>query len=338
MKRTIVILSAVFALISFQAFADTKTLEQRVADLEKSAPSLPAGMFVNGNIEMFYDPDTYDSDIDTRAEVFVGLQSEIDGPIDWAGAGTRFDSQYSLDTTLNNTLVEKQIGVGLGNTRLYVGETDAQRLGFAKTAKIGLPLIITEANSRIDHNEKIVLTFGGWENNNEFDFDEHRLSRDLPIGFTVGYDAEASTVYLGGTVSLAGFAELSYMQIGNKSNITDNELNQQGVALGSQVLRRYGIPVGFGVEVWDDKNTGLAKDDRVDFGVMYHYTKETMFTYHRVLNDDLGTDGTYLGVVHTVGPVETGFYYHTDVTNTSVWTGATTDRDDSIKATLKYKF
>ena len=69
MKRTIVILSALFALMSYQAFADTKTLEQRVADLEKSAPSLPAGMFVNGNIEMYYDPDTYDSNFDSRAEV-----------------------------------------------------------------------------------------------------------------------------------------------------------------------------------------------------------------------------------------------------------------------------
>ena len=109
MKRTIVILSALFALISFQAFADTKTLEERVTDLEKSAPTLPTGMFVNGNIEVFYDPDTYDSDFDTRAEVFVGLQSELDGPIDWAGASTRFDSQYSLDTTLNNTIVEKSL-------------------------------------------------------------------------------------------------------------------------------------------------------------------------------------------------------------------------------------
>ena len=338
MKKTL-IMSVIFSLVAITgAVADTKTLEERVADLEKSAPTLPTGLFVNGNVEMYYDPDLYDSDIDSRAEVFVGLQSELEGPLSWAGASGRFDSHYSLDTTKNNTVVEKQIGVGLGNTRLYVGETDAQRLGFAKTAKIGLPLIITEPNSRIDHNEKVVITFGGWNNNNEFDFDEHRLSRDLPIGFTLGYDSAASTVYLGGTVSLAGFAELSYMQIGDKNNITDNELNQQGVSLGSQVLRRYNIPVGFGVEVWDDKNTGLAKDDRVDFGIMYNYSRETMFTAHRVLNDDLGTDGTYLGVVHTVGPVETGFYYHTDVTNTSVWTGATTDRDDSIKATLKYKF
>ena len=103
MKRTIVIMSAIFALMSFQALADTKTLEERVVDLEKSTPSLPTGMFINGNVEVFYDPDTYDSDFDTRAEVFVGIQSEIDGPIEWAGASTRFDSQYSLDTTLNNT-------------------------------------------------------------------------------------------------------------------------------------------------------------------------------------------------------------------------------------------
>lgn len=181
MKKTL-IMSVIFSLVTITgALADTKTLEQRVADLEKSAPTLPTGLFVNGNVEMYYDPDLYDSDIDSRAEVFVGLQSELDGPLSWAGASSRLDSHYSLDTTKNNTVVEKQIGVGLGNTRFYVGETDAQRLGFAKTAKIGLPLIITEPNSRIDHNEKVVITFGGWTNNNEFDFDEHRLSRDLPM-------------------------------------------------------------------------------------------------------------------------------------------------------------
>ncbi len=139
---------------------DSKTLEQRVANLENTMPKLPNGLFVNGEIEMFIDEDTYTSGIDSRAEVFVGMQNEVEaGPIDWAGGSARFDSHYSLNTALNNTIVEKQMGLGFGNTRLYLGETDAQRLGFAKTSKIGAPLVITESNSRIDHNEKVVLTF-----------------------------------------------------------------------------------------------------------------------------------------------------------------------------------
>ena len=78
---------------------ESKTLEQRVADLEKSAPSLPSGLFINGEIEMYYDEDTYNSHIDSRAEIITGLQSEIDaGPIDWAGGSARFDSHYSLNT------------------------------------------------------------------------------------------------------------------------------------------------------------------------------------------------------------------------------------------------
>ena len=338
MKKTI-IMSMLFALIGFQAIADEKTLEQRVADLEASAPSLPAGLFVNGEIEIYYDEDTYDSGIDSRAEIITGLQSDVDaGPVTWAGGSARFDSHYSLNTALNNTVVEKQMGLGIGeNTRIYLGETDAQRLGFAKTPKIGVPLIITESNSRIDHNEKVVLTFGGWENNNEFDFDTHKMTRDLPIGASIGYDANTEKAYAGVTVNLMGYAEASYMQIGDKDGLTDWDNNQQGYAIGTS-LYRWDIPVVLGVEMWDDKNTGTyTKENRMDYGIMYGLSDEVQLGFHRVENDDLGTNGDYLSAVYTQGPVEMGVYYHMTESQ-NLGTGVITENDDSIKASIKYKF
>jgi len=337
MKKTI-LMSVLFALASFGAMADEKTLEQRVTELEANAPSLPSGLFINGEIEMYYDPDTYTSDIDSRAEIITGLQGELDaGPINWAGGSARFDSHYSLNTALNNTIVEKQMGLGVGNARIYLGETDAQRLGFAKTPKIGVPLIITESNSRIDHNEKIVLTFGGWDNNNEFDFDTHSLKRDLPIGGSIAYDANTEKVYAGLTASLMGYAEVSYMQIGGKDDITDTDKNQQGYAIGTS-LYRWDIPVVLGVEMWDDKNTGTyTKENRMDYGVMYGLTDEVQLGFHRVENDDLGTNGDYLSAVYTQGPVEMGVYYHMTESQ-NLGTGVITENDDSVKASIKYKF
>ena len=339
MKKTI-LSSLLLALVAFvtPATAEEKTLEQRVSDLEASAPSLPAGLFVNGELEIYYDDDTYTSDIDSRAEIITGLQSDVDaGPINWAGGSARFDSHYSLDTTLNNTIVEKQLGLGVGNTRIYLGETDAQRLGFAKTPKIGVPLIITEANSRIDHNEKVVLTFGGWDNNNEFDFDTHSMNRDLPIGGSIAYDANTETLYAGLTANLMGYAEVSYMQIGDKDGITDTDNNQQGWAIGTS-LYRWDIPVVLGVEMWDDKNTGAyTKENRMDYGVMYGLTEQVQLGFHRVENDDLGTNGDYLSAVYTQGPVEMGVYYHMTESQ-NLGTGAITENDDSVKASIKYKF
>jgi hypothetical protein len=334
-------MSMLFALVAFvtPATAEEKTLEQRVSDLEASAPSLPAGLFVNGELEIYYDDDTYTSDIDSRAEIITGLQSDIDaGPLTWAGGSARFDSHYSLDTTLNNTIVEKQMGLGIGeNTRIYLGETDAQRLGFAKTPKIGVPLIITESNSRIDHNEKMVVTFGGWNNNNEFDFDTHSLSRDLPVGGSIAYDANTETLYAGVTASLMGYAEVSYMQVGDKDGITDWDNNQQGWAIGTS-LYRWDIPVVLGVEKWDDKNTGTyTKEDRMDYGIMYGLTDEVQLGFHRVENDDLGTNGDYLSAVYTQGPVEMGVYYHMTESQ-NLGTGVITENDDSMKASIKYKF
>jgi len=340
MKKTI-LSSLLLALVAFAApaTAEEKTLEQRVSDLEASAPSLPAGLFVNGELEIYYDDDTYSSDIDSRAEIITGLQSDVDaGPITWAGGSARFDSHYSLDTTLNNTIVEKQMGLGIGeNTRIYLGETDAQRLGFAKTPKIGVPLIITESNSRIDHNEKMVITFGGWNNNNEFDFDTHSLGRDLPVGGSIAYDANTETLYAGVTASLMGYAEVSYMQVGDKDGITDSDNNQQGWAIGTS-LYRWDIPVVLGVEKWDDKNTGTyTKEDRMDYGIMYGLTDEVQLGFHRVENDDLGTNGDYLSAVYTQGPVEMGVYYHMTESQ-NLGTGVITENDDSMKASIKYKF
>ena len=339
MKKTI-LSSLLLALVAFvtPATAEEKTLEQRVSDLEASAPSLPAGLFVNGELEIYYDDDTYTSDFDSRAEIITGLQSDIDaGPVTWAGGSARFDSHYSLDTSLNNTIVEKQLGLGLGNTRIYLGETDAQRLGFAKTPKVGVPLIITESNSRIDHNEKLVLTFGGWDNNNEFDFDTHSLKRDLPIGGSIAYDANTETLYAGLTANLMGYAEVSYMQIGDKDGITDTDNNQQGWAIGTS-LYRWDIPVVLGVEMWDDKNTGAyTKENRMDYGVMYGLTEQVQLGFHRVENDDLGTNGDYLSAVYTQGPVEMGVYYHMTESQ-NLGTGVITENDDSVKASIKYKF
>ena len=339
MKHTTLMLAVLLSLtITTGATADdSKTLEQRVANLENTMPKLPNGLFVNGEIEMFIDEDTYTSGIDSRAEIITGLQSEVEaGPIDWAGGSARFDSHYSLNTSLNNTIVEKQMGLGFGNTRLYVGETDAQRLGFAKTSKIGAPLVITESNSRIDHNEKVVLTFGGWDNNNEFDFDKHKISKEMPVGASLGYDANSETVYAGLTANLMGLAEVSYMQIGSKDDIMGDK-NQQGYAIGTS-LYRFDIPVVLGVEMWDDKNTGTyTKENRMDYGAMYGLTDEVTLGYHRVENDDIGTNGDYLSAVYAQGPIEMGAYYHMTESQ-NLGTGVVTENDNSIKASIKYKF
>ena len=340
MKQLIITLAILFG-VSFTAQADTattKSLEDRVEALENKTVSIPDGIFFNGEIEMYYDEDTYSSHWDSRAEIITGIQSDIDaGALNWAGGSMRYDSHYSLDTTLNNTITEKQMGLGFGNSRVYIGETDAQRLGFAKTPKIGVPLIITESNSRIDHNEKVVLTFGGWNNNNEFDFDTHSIERDLPVGASIGYDANTEKAYMGVTASLMGYAEVSYMQIGDKDGLTDWDNNQQGYAIGTS-LYRWDIPVILGVEMWDDKNTGTyTKEDRMDYGISYGLTDEVMLGFHRVENDDLGTNGDYLSAVYTQGPVEMGVYYHMTESQ-NLGTGVITENEDSMKASIKYKF
>ena len=164
----------------------------------------------------------------------------------------------------------------------------------------------------------------------------------MPVGGVIGYDANTETAYVGATVNVAGYFDVSYMQIGNSDNITDTDLNQQGYSIGGST-HRWGVPMVWGVEVWDDKNTGTyTKDNRIDYGVLYSETDELAVTYHRLENDDLGWDGNHYGAVYTVaagtgGELEMGLYLH-DREQTSTFTGAKTTPDDNILATLKYKF
>lgn len=370
----LLVVSLVAMLFSIAALAEEKTLEQRVSDLENTVDgySIPEGFFINGNIEGYYDDRTYDSGWDSRAELQLGIETDLQSDalgINWVGGTMKIDSHYSLDTTQNNKLVEKQLGFGNDFARLYIGETDAQRMGFAKTPKISAPLIYTENNYRIDHNEKTVLTFGGWQYDNEFDFDSYRLSRETPWGVAIGYDNNNDVTYATGTVSLMGYADLSYMRISAPSASSNddccqyipfnvgglgNKKDQEGIAIGGS-LHRFGIPMLWGIEKWDDKNAGnfltdQAKKDRWDYGVMYNVTKSTYVTAHRTENDDLGYTGNYYGIVHNVvqnydpskradkqDGLEIGLYFH-DKEQTSVFTGTKTDFKSDILASIRYKF
>lgn len=284
-----------------------------------------SGIFYDGNIEMYIDGEWPEGDMSSRAEVFAGFQTELDGgPVTWAGAGARYDTNYSLDRTLDDTIQEKQLGFGIGNTRVYIGETDAQRLGFAKTSKMGAPVIIIEPNSRIDHKEKVVVTFGGWENNDEFKFNQYRLKRDMPFGGVVGWDPESKTMYAGATARVS-ILDVSYMQIS-----TDGKATQRGYSVGTS-FHRMGVPVALGVEQWDD-----GGQIRRDYGMMYNVSKEVMLTAHRVEDDDIGFTYNYFGAVYNQGPMEYGLWFHQDKKMVGRYGNA--DFDDSLKATIKYKF
>ena len=142
---------------------------------------LPNGFFINGEIEGYYDDKTYDSGWDSRGELQFGVETSLPDNelnIDWVGGTTTIDSHYALNTADNNKLVEKQLGFGNDSARIYIGETDAQRMGFAKIKTWSDPH--TETNYRIDHREKTVLTFGGWQYDNEFDFDSPDRKRKAP--------------------------------------------------------------------------------------------------------------------------------------------------------------
>ncbi len=351
------VLAVLFATLATGTLADDAGLENRVKALESSMPNLPAGLYVNGEIEGIYDDKTYDSGWDSRAELQVGISQDLDIDknmlnLNWVGATMTYDSDYALDSTLDNTIVEKQLGFGNNFATIYVGETDAQRIGFAKTSKIGAPIIITESSSRLDHNEKTVLVLGGFEKETESEFDAYRLKREKPWGVVVGYDNNEDSLYASATVSLLGLADVSYMIIdttaaGSASYTTDTR--QEGYAIGG-TLRRWDIPMQWGVELWDDKDTGLASDDRIDMGVMYNVTPATYVTAHRTMNDDLGYDGNYYGVVHNVyanydagkrsdkqDGLEIGLYLH-DKSGTSTITGADYADTTSILGSVKYKF
>ena len=344
-------LTIAFAAVLFTAPAKAETLEERVAKLEKNVPNLPNGFFVNGEVEGFYDDKTYDSGWDSRAELQLGISTDLPKNhlnIDWAGASMTYDTHYSLNTSLNNTVQEKQIGVGNDTARIYFGETDAQRMGFAKTPKISAPLIFTETNYRIDHREKTVITFGGWEYDNEFDFDAYRLKRETPWGISLGWDNDGNVGYATGTVSLMGYADVSYMKIQGVENAGTKD--QQGYSIGGS-LHRFGTPLLWGVEIWDDGNTGThTKKDRLDYGVMYNVNQNVYVTAHRTENDDLGYDGNYYGLVYNIyqnydptkrpdkqDGLEMGVYYH-DKAGTNVYTGAAHPETQQILASVKYKF
>ena len=355
MKKVAITLAVLMGLTTSALADDTKTMEQRVSNLESNMPNLPSGLYVNGEVQGFYDDKTYDSGWDSRAELQVGIDQDLGEnalDINWVGATMTYDSDYALDSTLDNTLVEKQLGFGNDFARLYVGETDAQRIGFAKTSKIGAPIIITESSSRLDHNEKTVLVFGGFQKENEFEFDAYRLSKEQPWGATIGYDNNEDSLYASATVSLLGYADVSYMMIdtkasGSASYTTDTK--QEGYAIGG-TLRRWNIPMQWGVELWDDKDTGRASDDRIDMGVMYNVTPTTYVTAHRTENDDLGYDGNYYGIVHNVyasydpskradkqDGLEVGLFFH-DKGGVNVFTGADYVETQQILGSIKYKF
>ena len=355
MKKQVATLAILFSLLSSMVLADgtdqNKNLESRVEALENSMPNIPNGFFVNGNVEGFYDDKTYDSGWDSRGELQLGIETDLPENnlnINWAGGSFKYDSHYALDTSLNNTMVEKQLGFGNDTARIYLGETDAQRMGFAKTPKISAPLIFTETNYRIDHREKTVLTFGGWEYDNEFDFDSYRLDREQPWGVSLGWDNDGNVGYYTGTVSLLGYADVSYMRIDGVEDA--GTADQEGYSIGGS-LHRFGVPMLWGVELWDDGNTGTyTKDDRLDYGVMYSVTQSTYVTAHRTENDDLGYDGNYYGIVHNIvtdydstrradkqDGIKMGLYYH-DKSGTNVFTGAAHAETQQVLASIKYKF
>jgi hypothetical protein len=342
----------IFLLMTSISLADEnkiKLLEERIDKLENKALSLPDGIFINGEVEAYYDDKTYDSGYDSRGELQLGIKQNIDNPyINYIGGSTKYDTHYSLDTSLNNTLVEKQLSFGNDDYRLFLGETDAQRYGFAKTPKISAPLIFTETNYRIDHREKTVLAFGGFKWDDEFDFDSYRLKRETPWGVSLGWDNDGNVFYGTGTVSLMGYADLSYMTISGPEETTKGD--QEGWAIGGS-LHRFGVPLIWGYEIWDDKNTGSqASKDRIDYGGLLSITDSTYVTAHRTENDDLGYTGNYYGVVYnlytdtdtTKRPdkrtgLEFGLYYH-DKEQTSVYTGRYTDINPQLLGSIRFKF
>tara|TARA_B110000483_G_scaffold111057_1_gene135141 strand:+ start:1398 stop:2354 length:957 start_codon:yes stop_codon:yes gene_type:complete len=283
------------------------------------------GMYLNGNVEIYIDETYPEGTINPRAEAFFGYETEIDHPFaSWVGAGARFDTNYSLDRTKDNQIQEVQMGAEIGyNTRLFMGNTDVQRLGFAKTSKIGAPVIITNHNSRIDHNTKVAVTFGGWDYDDEFKFNTYKLTKELPVGGVLAYDMEANALYASATARIA-IVDLSYM-------IIENDVETQtGMSAGIN-LRPFGIAGGLGIEQWED-----AGNTRTDYGAMYSVNRNVLLAAHRVEGDDVGFTHNYFSVLHTKNDVELGLHYHQGKSLTM--RGRTIDIDDSLKATIKYNF
>jgi len=327
-------------------------LEKRISQLESNKIDLPKGLFIHGNVEAYYDDRTYDSGFDSRAEIQIGIQQSLNNKyLNWIGASALYDTYYDADHTKDNTIVNKQIGLGADYYRLYLGETDAQRLGFAKTPKIGAPIIITQPNSRIDHGEKTVLAIGGFQWDNEFEFDSYRLKKDVPFGAVLGFDNLTNTYYSSLTVNALGLFDVSYMRIDSPktTGYYTTSKAQEGWSIGG-TLYRWNIPLVWGVELWDDKDTGLAGKQRFDVGGLYSINENLYVTAHRTEHDDLGYTGNYYGLVYQIMTqddkdkrpdkrkgLEFGLYLH-DKEKTSVYTGAHTDYGNQIIGSIRYKF
>jgi hypothetical protein len=342
-------------LLTSVSLADEKKisdLEKRIQNLESNKIDLPKGLFIHGNVEAYYDDRTYDNGFDSRAEIQIGIQQTLNNPyVNWIGASSLYDSYYDADHDKDNSLVNKQIGLGNDYYRLYLGETDAQRLGFAKTPKIGAPIIITQTNSRIDHGEKAVLAIGGFQWDNEFEFDSYRLKKDMPYGVVLGFDNLTNTYYSSATVGVLGLFDVSYMRIDSpaKAGYYTTSKHQEGLSIGG-ALHQWGIPAIWGIEVWDDKDTGLASKKRFDIGGLYSVNDNFYLTAHRTEHDDLGYTGNYYGVVYQIMTqddadkrpdkrkgLEFGLYLH-DKEKTSVYTGTHTDYGNQIIGSIRYKF
>jgi hypothetical protein len=145
-----------------------------------------------------------------------------------------------------------------------------------------------------------------------------------------------------------GYADVSYMRIDGIEDAGTEA--QEGYAVGGS-LHRFDIPMLWGVEVWDDGNTGTyTKDNRLDYGVMYNVTDAMYVTAHRTENDDMGYDGNYYGVVYNIIPnfdstqradkqdgIEMGLYFH-DKSGTNIYTGQPHAETEQVLASIKYKF
>ena len=141
-----------------------------------------------------------------------------------------------------------------------------------------------------------MLTFGGWQYDNEFDFDSPDYSKKSSLGVALAYDNNNNVYYGTATVDVV----LQKYSICTPGPEDTNKDDQQGYAIGGS-LHRFGVPMLWGVELWDDKNTGTyTEDDRLDYGVMYNVSEAVYVTAHRTENDDLGYDGNYYGVVYNL--------------------------------------
>ena len=188
--------------------------------------------------------------------------------------------------------------------------------------------------------------------NAEFDFDSYRLKKETPWGIVLGYDNTEESLYAGVTASLFGYADLSYMMIDTDAVDSSSytvDTKQEGWAIGGS-LHRFGAPLIWGIEMWDDKNTGLASKNRMDYGALYSINQSTYVTAHRTENDDLGYDGNYYGLVHNIHTnydptkrpdkqkgLEIGIYYH-DKGGQSVYTGRNYTDTQEILGSIRYKF